>query len=92
MKPKFKIKDGYCIFIYALCEGRVPLEFDENDKPVIYSTITEAQKSIAETMMEKLRQFVDGEENRDFEDAITTEEYVVPVQLYSDGSVVVVEE
>ena len=37
-------------------------------------------------MMERLRQFLAGE--RDFDDAMTVEEYIVPVTQYPDGSVV----
>jgi hypothetical protein len=36
--------------------------------------------------MTRLQEFLDGE--RDFDDAITVEEYVVPVTLLADGSVV----
>lgn len=34
-------------------------------------------------MMIRLREFLDGE--RDYEDAVTLEEYVVPVTLHKDG-------
>ena len=36
--------------------------------------------------MMRLRQFLDGE--RDFEDAITVEEYVVPVTVNPDGTII----
>ena len=36
-------------------------------------------------MMEKLRQFLEGE--RDFEDAMTVEDYILPVDVLPDGSV-----
>jgi hypothetical protein len=35
--------------------------------------------------MTRLRQFLDGE--RDFADAITVEEYVVPVTVHPDGTI-----
>jgi hypothetical protein len=35
--------------------------------------------------MEKLRQFLEGE--RDFEDAMTVEDYILPVDVLLDGSV-----
>jgi len=43
----------------------------------------EAQKEIADNMMTRLQQFLDGE--REYEDAIEVEEYVVPVILHPDG-------
>ena len=36
--------------------------------------------------MIRLRQFLDGE--REFEDAIEVEEYIVPVTLHPDGKIV----
>ncbi len=36
-------------------------------------------------MMTRIRQFLDGD--RDFEDAITVEEYVVPVSVRPDGTI-----
>lgn len=36
--------------------------------------------------MTRLQQFLDGE--REYEDAISVEEYIVPVTLYSDGKIV----
>lgn len=35
--------------------------------------------------MERLRQFLEGE--RDFEDAMTVEEYIVDVNVFPDGSI-----
>jgi hypothetical protein len=46
----------------------------------------EAQREIADFMMTRLQEFLDGE--RDFEDAITVEEYIVEVELLADGTVV----
>ena len=37
-------------------------------------------------MMTRMQEFLDGE--RDFEDAISTEEYVVPVTVLPDGSII----
>jgi hypothetical protein len=53
---------------------------------VVYSTRDEAERQIAEDTMERIQQFLSGE--RDFEDAMTVEEFVVEVNLYPDGSVV----
>ncbi|MGN6643950.1 MAG: hypothetical protein ACTHKU_13215 [Verrucomicrobiota bacterium] len=46
----------------------------------------EAQKEIVDNLMTRLQQFLDGE--RDYEDAIEVEEYVVPVTVYADGKIV----
>lgn len=43
----------------------------------------EAQREIADNMMTRIQQFLDGE--RDFEDALTVEEYVLPVTVNPDG-------
>ena len=53
---------------------------------VVFSTEAEAQREIADFMMTRLQEFIAGE--RDFHDAITVEEYVVPVTVLPDGSVV----
>jgi hypothetical protein len=77
---------GFCIYIDTFCQGPVPTVFDENDKPCIYPTEVEAQREIVDHAMTRLGQFLDGE--RDFDDAITVEEYVVAVDVHPDGSVV----
>jgi hypothetical protein len=53
--------------------------------PVVYPTLEAAQREIADDVMEKLRQFLEGE--RDFEDAMTVENYILPVDVLPDGSV-----
>ena len=50
----------------------------------MFPTELEAQREIVDNQMTRLQQFLDGE--RDFEDAMETEEYVVPVTVHSDGS------
>jgi len=50
---------------------------------VVFETDREAQKEIVEYMIIRLQQFLDGE--RDFEDTITVQEYVVPVTVHPDG-------
>ncbi len=80
------IDAGYCIYITTLCDGPVPIERNEQGNPVVYATEVEAQRVIAEDTMERLRQFLAGE--REFEDAMTVEEYIVPVSVLPDGSIV----
>ena len=80
-----KSSAGFCIYIDTFFQGPVPIERDENNKPVVYSTREEAEREIAGDCIERLRQFLAGE--RDFGDAITVEEYIVPVTAYPDGSI-----
>jgi hypothetical protein len=59
--------------------------YDETDYPVVFETELEAQREIADNQLIRIRQFLDGE--RDFHDAITTEEFVLPVDVWPDGSI-----
>lgn len=77
---------GFCIYITTICEGAVPTVRDGDGKPCIFKTEVEAQREIADNAMTRLKEFIDG--HRDFEDAMTVEEYVVPVDVYPDGSIV----
>jgi hypothetical protein len=76
---------GFCIFINTVCEGRIPAWHDEKNMPVVYPTLEAAQREIADDMIERLNQFLAGE--RDFEDAMTVEDYILPVGVLPDGSV-----
>jgi hypothetical protein len=58
---------------------------DENGY-IVFSTELEAQKEIVDNQMTRLRQFLDGE--REYEDAIGVEEYVMPVILHPDGKII----
>ena len=80
-----ELRDGFCIYIDALFEGPVPLVTDENGY-VVFETELEAQKEIVDNQMMRLQQFLDGE--REFQDAITVEEYVVAVTVHPDGVIV----
>lgn len=84
-QPQGQMCDGFCIYINTLCQGPIPVERDENGKPVVYATQEEAEREIAEDCIERLRQYLAGE--REFGDAITIEEYVVPVTAFPDGSI-----
>ena len=75
---------GFCIFINTFCQGPVPSCYDGEDRPVVFATRLEAEREIADLAIIRLQQFMDGE--RDFEDAITIEEYIVEVDLWPDGS------
>ena len=78
---------AFCIYITTVCEGSVPSVRDGDGKPCVFKTEVEAQREIADFVMTRLQEFIDGED-RDFEDAMTVEEYVVPVDVYPDGSIV----
>lgn len=77
MSANAKISNGFCIYIDTLIDGPVPVELDEAGGPIVYATEADAKRVIAEDTIERLRQFLEGQ--RDFEDAMTVEEYVVPV-------------
>lgn len=76
---------AYCIYINTIAEGCVPAVRDENDLPVVFATREEAEREIADNMITRLQEFLDG--HRDFEDAITLEEYIVDVALFPDGTI-----
>jgi len=78
-------RSAYAIFTQTICEGLVPAWYDENNFPVIYATELEAQREIADDLMEHLQQFVAGE--RDFEGAIITDDFILPVDVWPDGSI-----
>ena len=80
-----KLRDGFCIYINTFCQGPVPVVSDENGY-VVFSTELEAQKEIVDHQIFRLRQFLDDE--RDFEDAMTVEEYIVRVTVHPDGVIV----
>ncbi len=46
----------------------------------------EAQLEIVDFMMTRLQEFIDGV--RDFEDAVTLEEYVEEVDVLTDGTII----
>jgi hypothetical protein len=77
---------AFSIFIDTLCEGAVPAVRDENDNPCVFPTRLLAEREIADNMITRLQEFMDGE--REFEDAITVEEYVVEVDVLADGVIV----
>ena len=77
---------GFCVYISTVCEGAVPAIWDGNNMPCVFKTEQEAEREIADNAITRLQEFMDG--HRDFDDAMTVEEYVVPVGVYPDGSIV----
>jgi hypothetical protein len=79
-------KRGFCIFINTLSEGSVPSVRNGDGFPCVFENELAAQREIADCLLSRLNEFFDG--MRDFEDAITVEEYVVDVDVLPDGSVI----
>jgi hypothetical protein len=81
-----KLRRGFCVYINTVCEGTVPAIREDQGKPCVFDTETEAQREIADNLITRLQEFIDGE--RDFEDAMTVEEFIVKVEVLPDGSIV----
>lgn len=88
-------RQGFSIFINTVFQGPVPsmrecIAEDHSDesggKICVFATEREAQIEIADFMMTRLQEFIDGE--REFEDAVTVEEYVVEIDVFQDGTIV----
>ena len=85
---------GFCIFINTVFQGPVPTVTEINptdscgvpERICVFPTELEAQREIVDAMMIRLQQFLDGE--RDYDDAVTVEEYVVEVGVLLDGRIV----
>jgi hypothetical protein len=84
-KLRQPVRSAYAIFTQTICEGLVPAWYDESNFPVIYATELEAQREIVDSLMEHIQQFLEGE--REFDDAITVEDFILPVDVWSNGSI-----
>lgn len=80
-----RLTKGFCIFIDALFEGRVP-GVSDTEHYVVFATKRDAQIEIADNMISRIQEFINGE--RDYDDATTVQEFVVPVVVSSDGTLV----
>lgn len=78
-------RSGFCIYIDTVCDGPVPVQHDEEGHPVVHATEVEAQRDIAEDVIERCQQFLAGE--RAFDDAMTVEEYVEAVDVGNEGAI-----
>lgn len=78
------VRSGYAIFCPTVFQGIMPACY-EDDYPVVFATELDAQREIADHQLTRIQQFLDGE--RDFDDAITTDEFVLPVDVWPDGSI-----
>lgn len=79
------VRSAYSIFVQTLCDGLVPAWYDERSFPVVYDTELEAQRELANNLIEHLHQFLDGE--REFGDAISIDDLILPVNVWPDGSI-----
>jgi hypothetical protein len=77
---------GFCVFISTVCEGLTPAVRNGEGMPDVFATEAEAQREIVDSLMTRLEEFMDGE--RDFDDAVTVEEFILPVQVLKDGTVI----
>jgi hypothetical protein len=80
-----QLASDFCIYINTFFQGPIPTVFD-NDELSIFATEAEAQREIVDIALTRLGQFLSGE--RDFDDAIAVEEYVMAVDVLPDGSIV----
>ena len=85
MLPTEPVRTGYAIFRPTFFQGAMPACYDETDYPVVFPTELEAQREIADNQLTRIREFLDG--GRDFDDAIVTDEFVLPVEVYPNGSI-----
>ena len=83
-KSNQPIRTGFAIFCPTVFQGTMPACY-EGDYPLAFATELEAQREIADNQLTRIPQFLDGE--RDFDDAITTDEFVLPVSIWPDGSI-----
>ena len=67
-------------------EADADVDCNAPERICVFATEIEAQREIVDFAMIRLQQFLDGE--RDFNDAITVEEYVLEVEVLPDGSVI----
>ena len=84
-KVQRPIGPGYAIFRWYLFPGARPACYDETNHPVVFASELEAQLEIADNQLTRLRELLDGE--RDFDDAVTLDEFVLPVNVWPDRRV-----
>ena len=70
----------------TVCDGKIPAWRNETGGILLHSTEREAQLEMADYTVIRIRQFQQGE--RDFEDALTVEDFIEPVTTRADGSFV----
>lgn len=79
-------KSGFCIFGPLLSSGLEPMVSDGEGRYIIFATELEAQREVADNAILRLQSFLAGE--REFQDAIEIDEYVMPVTIDDAGLIV----
>ncbi|WP_166443111.1 hypothetical protein [Phragmitibacter flavus] len=74
----------FCICINTHLDEAVPLVKDE-DGYVVFGSELEAQREIADCMITRLQEFLDGE--REFDDAVNCQEFVLELDQRKDSIV-----
>lgn len=77
-------RSGFCLMIDALFEGTVPSLTDGDGRAWVFATRIAAEREVADLLITRLQEFLDGD--RDFDDAMMVEEYVVEVEVSDDGA------
>lgn len=80
-----KTRPAFTVFCQTVCEGLTPAWRNEDGWPVTYDTEREAQAEIAELLIGQLQDFLAG--GREFDDALTTLDFILPVDVWPDGSI-----
>ncbi len=81
-----KDQRGFCIYIDTLCQGPPPAVRDQDGLPCVFETENKAHREIVDSLLIRLQQFMNGE--RDFDDAVVIDEFLVPVRVLPDGSII----
>jgi hypothetical protein len=85
-ETKQPFRSAYAIFMPTLLQGDMPAWYDgDTGLPVVYESELAAQREIADHHLTLIQQFLDGE--RDYDDAMTVEDFILPVDIWPDGSI-----
>ncbi len=76
---------AFAIFETTFFGGLTPTWREECGFPVTYATEREAQMEIAEMLILQLEQFIAGQ--REFDDARSTGDFILPVKVWPDRSI-----
>lgn len=80
------VRSGFAIFMPTFCQGTMPAWYDgDTGLPIVYATELEAQREIADHHLTLIQQFLDDQ--RDFEDALTVEDFILPINVWPDGRI-----
>lgn len=52
---------------------------------MVFTTLLDAQREIADNQLTRIQEFLDGQ--REFDDAIVTDEFILPVLVTEDGHI-----